>query len=183
MTVLSWGNSLHIHLRAELAQILIADAWQYVLTSGEKKRPWSWADTWPVARLVVEKLDEDLIVLAGAHGSALAFGPGHVDGTVLPGELGLSVIAGHRDTHFNFLSELNSGDVVRLQSHRANWHEFVVVAIEVVDTEVTGTLTVDLNADRLYLVTCYPFDALEVGGPLRYVVMLERSSIGSDPGV
>ena len=182
VTAITWGNSLYIHAKAKLAQILIADAWQDVLIKGDKTRPWSWADTWPVARVVTDKLEEDLYVLAGAHGSSLAFGPGHVDGTVLPGEPGLSVIAGHRDTHFSFLSELNPGDSVQLQTRRGEWHEFGVVAIEVVDTEVTAALTVDLNVDRLYLVTCYPFDALEAGGPLRYVVILERWGERSDPG-
>ena len=31
----------------------------------------------------------------------------------------------------------------------------------------------DFGSEQLTLITCYPFDALQAGGPLRYVVRAE----------
>ena len=56
--------------------------------------------------------------LAGVSGRTLAFGPGHVDGTPLPGDPGNSVLSGHRDTHFAFLRELRSGDILLVSTGR-----------------------------------------------------------------
>ena len=36
-----------------------------------------------------------------------------------------------------------------------------------------SVLRTDPDADQLVLVTCYPFDALRAGGPLRYVVFAD----------
>lgn len=166
-----WFSGSWIHIKAELAQYLIKRSWT-LTAPGETSRPWPWADTWPIARLTHD--DEDLIVLAGAHGSALAFGPGHVDGTAAPGEAGVSVIAGHRDTHFEFLRDIREGDRMQLQTTDGRWHTFVVSDIDVVDSEVDDGIALSFNDAKLVLVTCYPFDAITVGGPLRYVVNLDR---------
>ena len=199
MTVLLWGNTTYIYAKASLAQILIAGAWQETLHSWPLQKtavdatlverdyiedaprvgragvkPWPWADTWPIARLRSSKLEQDLYVLAGAHGSALAFGPGHVDGTVPPGEIGSTVIAGHRDTHFEFLKRLKSGDLLGVQSRDRKWHRFRVSSLEIVDTRTVTDWYVDTRFDRLYLVTCYPFESVNPGGPLRYVATLVR---------
>ena len=166
-----WFSGSWIHIKAELAQYLIKRSWA-LTAPGETFRPWPWADTWPIARLTHD--DEDLIVLAGAHGSALAFGPGHVDGTAAPGEAGVSVIAGHRDTHFEFLRDIREGDRMQLQTTDGRWHTFVVSDIDVVDSEVDDGIALSFDDAKLVLVTCYPFDAITVGGPLRYVVNLDR---------
>jgi len=46
---------------------------------------------------------------------------------------------------------------------------YQVVGVDIVDSR-KGSLVLDTNVAMLSLVTCYPFDALEAGGPLRYVV-------------
>jgi sortase A len=68
-----------------------------------------------VARLVVPSEDVEMIVLAGASGRTLAFGPGHLKGTPLPGQAGNAVISGHRDTHFAFLARLHLADEVDVE--------------------------------------------------------------------
>lgn len=173
ITVTTWTNTFYIEIKAELAQILIRSAWHEALRTGEKVVPWSWADTGPVARLTSAS-GADLLVLSGAHGSALAFGPGHVDGTVFPGEAGTSVIAGHRDTHFSFLEDLSLNDAVNVQDRLGEWHEYRVGSLSVADIRQGESVDFDLSKDQLYLITCYPFDAVEPGGPYRYVVKLER---------
>jgi len=161
------GEGTYIYAKAQLAQELILDAWENGVANHQRVKPWSWADTWPVARLMVPRLDVDQIVLAGDNGRALAFGPGHRFGSALPGEEGNSLISGHRDTHFSFLKELRIDDTILVQDQVGTVHQYVINAYEVIDE---STPIADANERQLTLVTCYPFDAVLPGGPLRYVV-------------
>lgn len=173
----SWANGLWISTKASIAQVLIADSWD----SGTISKPWPWADTWPVARLRHD--NQDLYILAGSHGSALAFGPGHVDGTALPGAPGVSVVGGHRDTHFRFLDELVTGDTLLLQTPDMSWHRYEIDSIEIVNSEQTPALSLPHLQDgsSLVLVTCYPFVVLAPGGPLRYVVSAHKKGRLDEP--
>ena len=132
-------------------------------------KPWPWADTWPVARLSMPDRGIDLIVLADASGRSMAFGPGLVAGTAPPGTPGNTVLSGHRDTQFRFLRSLGAGDRLRLEDARGAWHDYAVSDALIVDAEAVEILW-DTGDSLLTLVTCYPFDALVPGGPLRYVV-------------
>lgn len=167
------GNSMWVHAKATLAQHLIASAWQQSLADGKPHKPWRWADSWPVARLKVPATGADLYVLAGAHGTALAFGTGHMDGTALPGASGTSVVGGHRDTHFQFLQNLQAGDWVLVQQPNAKWHSYQIQTQRIADIR-KGGLTLPAQGDWLYLVTCYPFNNWKAGGSERYVVEARR---------
>jgi LPXTG-site transpeptidase (sortase) family protein len=102
--------------------------------------------------------------------AAIAFGPGHVFGTPLPGETGNSVIGAHRDTHFAFLRELRPGEEIVVQKSVGGTRRYRVTGAEIVDKSETRVLAQPPGEARLTLITCYPFDALRAGGPLRYVV-------------
>ena len=144
-------------------------AWVRSADGDVQARPWPWADTWPVARLTARSGAVDLIVLAGGSGRTLAFGPGHLSASALPGETGNAVIAGHRDTHFQFLKDVRRGELFNVESSNGSQHLYEVVELEIVDSR-KASLLLDSNAAVLSLVTCYPFDARAAGGPLRYVV-------------
>jgi sortase A len=79
------------------------------------------------------------------------------------------VLTGHRDTAFRFLRALAPGDELRLLAPGGTERRYAVVETRVVDASETWVLR-ETADDRLTLVTCYPFDALVPGGPLRYVV-------------
>ena len=161
-----------IHAKAELAQLLIAHAWERVRRGEPDARPWPWADTVPVARLSVGgATPRRLFVLEGASGRNLAFGPAHDPASVLPGERGNSVIAGHRDTSFRFLESLKPGDLVQVE-RTDRVIRFVVREARVADSRLTR-IALASATPRLTLVTCYPFDAIAPGGPLRWVVTAE----------
>jgi sortase A len=163
------GQAAYIKAKAGLAQVLMQRAWQQTLAGAGPVKPWAWADTWPVARLIVAGHDVDLFVLAGADGRALAFGPGHVYGTAAPGTQGNSVIGGHRDTHLHFLKDVHIGDELRVQRPDGHWLSYRITQTRVTDKDDLSPL--DPNGPtRLTLVTCWPFDALRAGGPQRYVV-------------
>ena len=163
------GQGAYIPAKAWLAQELMLRAWTRMQSGETRATPWPWADTWPIARLAARSGDVDLIVLAGGSGRTLAFGPGHMSASAMPGEVGNAVIAGHRDTHFQFLKDLQRGDILELQSSRGLNHSYEVVGVDVVDSR-KASLLLDTDSAMLSLVTCYPFDALDAGGPLRYVV-------------
>lgn len=159
-----------IQAKARLAPLLIEKAWEQTLRSGAPAvKPWPWADTWPVGRLRVEALDVDLLVLEGDSGNALAFGPGRALPSAELGSGGTAVIGGHRDTHFAFLQQLRKGHLLQLQLASGESLEYQVQALRIVDASRTS-LPVNTAVEALLLITCYPFDALQAGGPLRYVV-------------
>ncbi|HEX2438445.1 MAG TPA: class GN sortase [Methylomirabilota bacterium] len=170
------GHGAWIYAKAGLAQILLRRAWSRALAGEVDARPWPWADTRPVARLRVPAHGIDLIVLDGVSGRTLAFGPGHATGTAAPGEAATSIVTGHRDTHFRFLEHLAAGDEVIVQTPGRAPVRFVVRAATVVDAR-TAVIRRDDDGPALVLVTCYPFDALAPGGPLRYVVTAEPASL------
>jgi len=163
------GDGLYIRAKAVLAQHLLASAWAETRDGAARVKPWSWADTWPVARLRAPRLGIDQIVLSGGSGRTLAFAPGHVDGTAAPGTPGLSVIGGHRDTHFRFLRDLKPDDIVTVERPDGGIQRYRVAATRVVDKDQVR-LPNAAESPVLVLSTCYPFDAVVPGGPLRFVV-------------
>ncbi|MGE0255785.1 MAG: class GN sortase [Alphaproteobacteria bacterium] len=165
-------QGLWIPAKAALAQILLDRAFAAsAAAAGAPVRAWDWADTWPVARLAVPRLGVDLVVLAGASGEALAFGPALLDGGAVPGEAGTSVVAGHRDTHFAFLGGLVPGDRIEVMRADGRVAAFVVRATRVAAWDRPG---IDAHADGSWLVltTCWPLDA-RLPGPQRYLVVAE----------
>jgi len=170
LAVWQFSSAGYIHAKAWLAQSMIKVAWAEAESTQLKVKPWPWADTYPVARIKSDRIDLDAIVLAGSSGRSLAFGPGHVSASSLPGSSGNIVIGGHRDTHFYSLKHTKVGDHIDLESADKEITRYEVTEIQVVD-KGDGYLAQDFGDDRLTLITCYPFDSPVYGGPLRYVVI------------
>ena len=137
-------------------------AWQRTESVSDQAKPWPWADTFPIARMSAKGGDIDLIVLEGGSGRTLAFAPGHLSASVLPGETGNTVIAGHRDTHFQFLQYMKKGESILIEMTEGTKHLYTVTGIDVVDSR-RGSLVLDTETPMLSLVTCYPFSAYEPG--------------------
>ena len=157
-------DAIWIPVKAEVAQYLLEDAWQRTVDGQANAKPWPWADTRPVGILEVPDRGIRQIVLSGTSGRNLAFGP------TLLGQPGRPdrIISGHRDTHFEFLRQLEPGDRIRLTT-RNDDREYLVKWIEVIDSE-RQQMVLNHGVSRLTLATCYPFDTVVPGGPLRYVV-------------
>lgn len=165
------GQSLYMTAKAALAQVLLERAFNVSLATGQPTKPWSWADTWPIARLTIPRLAASTIVLAGASGQALAFGPGHLAGTPLPGATGTAIVAAHRDTHFAFLRQVTPGDRIEITRNDATVHHFRVTHTSIVRWDRSG-LDAATADQTLVLATCWPFDA-RTAGPWRYLVHAE----------
>jgi len=170
----SFGAGAYVHAKAQVAQWLLHAAWAESRDTGAPVKPWPWADTHPVARLIAPAQDADVLVLAGASGRTLAFGPGHLDGSAMPGDAGNAVITAHRDTHFRFLRAINPGDELVVERADGGMRHFRIRGAYVADHRELR-LPRDTAVPTLTLVTCYPFDAVNPGGPLRYVVVAEAA--------
>ena len=177
-----FASVAYIHAKAELAQYLVQEAWNRNRSLNHSAvgadpakpgyRPWPWADTWPVAKLVFPGQQVEQVVLAGATGNSLAFGPGWMRASALPGSEGMSVVAAHRDTHFALLEHIQAGDEIQVENYSGK------TRYQVVERRIVDSLQYDLllehDENRLVLVTCYPFDAIQPGGSLRYMVIAEK---------
>jgi sortase A len=162
------GQGAYIHAKALLAQVLLERAFDQTIATGHVTKPWSWADTWPVARIAVKRIGASAIVLAGSSGQALAFGPGHVELTPNAGERGVAVYSAHRDTHFAFLRNVRIGDEIDVTRDDGKMFRYRADRSSVVRFDASG---IDPLSDgyQLVLSTCFPFDAL-TSGPERYLL-------------
>ena len=167
-----FGNGVYLYAKARVAQLLLARAWSRTLRGESEVKPWGWADTWPVARIELPRQHAAAIVLAGASGRTMAFGPGHVDGTAMPGERGNCAISAHRDTQFAVLRDVAAGDPIVVQSRDGRTLRYRVRETRVVDRRDTSVLAPTAGSS-LTLITCYPFGAVVPGGPWRYVVIAD----------
>jgi sortase A len=163
-----FGHGSYIHAKALLAQVLLDRAFTESIASHHPVKPWSWADTWPIARIEVKRLKASAIVLAGSSGQALAFGPGHVELTPDAGMRGIAVYSAHRDTHFRFLRDVIVGDEIDVTRNDGKTFRYRADATAVVRYDQSG---IDPLAGgyELVLTTCWPFDAL-TPGPERYIL-------------
>jgi sortase A len=167
------GRALYLHAKAELASVLIRRAWEQTLQSGRPHAPWSWADTYPSARLRIPHLGYDEIVLEGATPRILAFGPARLRSGAGLGEAGNLVLAGHRTSWFEPLRAITQGDTIQLEwfdPRSGGLHErtYAVTLIRVVEPQDVGLLA-PTSEDALTLITCYPFGR-GPGSPQRYIV-------------
>ncbi|VAX00797.1 LPXTG-site transpeptidase family protein [hydrothermal vent metagenome] len=167
------GQGSYIYAKAIFSQYLIDSAWQKTLQGQDEVKPWSWADTWPVAKLTSKKHHTKLFILAGDNGRTLAFGPGYRFGTELPGGMGTSVISGHRDTHFSFLQDVQLLDEFEIQNKEGEVLKYRVSDTKVISID-EGFKIEDDSSSKITLVTCYPFNSIISDGNLRYIVTAKK---------
>jgi sortase A len=132
------------------------------------------------AKLIIPRLNAELYVVEGDEASQLRRGPGHVPGTVMPGQDGNCIIAGHRDTHFRVLKDIRTGDEIVLETKEGQY-TYLVKATQVVSPSNTASLKPTRDAE-LHLITCYPFYYLG-SAPKRFVVQAELRDGSTSPAV
>src|ERR1700748_2785361 len=171
-----FGHGGYIPAKALLAQVLLDRAFTKSLATHHPVKPWSWADTWPVARIEVKRIHASAIALEGSSGQALAFGPGPVELTPDAGERGVAVYAAHRDTHFRFLRDVAVGDEIDVTRSDGKTFRYRADGSSIVRFDNSGIDPLS-SGHELVLSTCWPFDAL-TSGPERY--LLHATMIGHD---
>jgi sortase A len=121
----------------------------------------------PVAVMTIPRLGEDYrhVVVEGVGREELKKGPGHQPGTAWPGQLGNTVLAGHRTTYgapFGRFDELAAGDDV-VVTDASGSYTYRISGTEIVDPSDTAVI---LPVPRqpgttptqrlLTLITCTP---------------------------
>ncbi|MGD0545929.1 MAG: VWA domain-containing protein [Candidatus Acidiferrales bacterium] len=120
-----------------------------------------------LGRLEIPRLNIFAVIVEGSDDESLKLGPGHVPGTALPGEHGNVAIAGHRNTHFLPLKEVQAGDKISVTTPRGNM-EYAVQYVEIVSPDDVDAIN-PTDDSQLTLITCYPF--FYVGSaPERFIV-------------
>ncbi len=166
------AHSGYFYARGILAQFLLEQTWEK--SKREKKfiKPWSRADTVPVAKLKIKSIGLSKVVMNNADKESLALGPAHIPETARPGSEGNIGIAGHRDTFFKNLGLLNRGEVIELES-MGTVQYYIVTSIHITHPEDTRWIENTIN-DTITLITCYPFKYVGPA-PKRYIVRGERT--------
>ena len=91
----------------------------------------------------------------------LRYGAGQNIASFLPGFGRILIIAGHNSTFFNVVQNIETGDVIRIDTNYCPY-EYEVQEVKVYDENDLEDLLVDHLGDEeetLYLYTCYPFTA------------------------
>ncbi len=167
------AKALYIPVKAEVAQVLLERAFTASVETGAPVKPWSWADTAPIARISVSRLGASDVVLSGGSGEAMAFGPSAL---VDDPSRGLTVLAAHRDTHFEYVRDLRAGDQLTLERIDGTSARYRITHFETVRwDEFTHPHEGYSYGDGglLMLTTCFPFGT-STPGPLRRIVWAER---------
>jgi sortase A len=157
------GGALVIYVGAQYGtmawqQHQLARRWEQQYRADQNAAPGTTAPQ-PAAddglmRVSIPKIDLDAIVVEGTTYKKLLVGPGHIQTTAQPGEVGNAVITGHRDTFFRHIYELNKGDEI-LVRRRGEVFRFQVTGKKIVEPTDVSVTNPSPDA-RLTLITCYP---------------------------
>lgn len=120
-----------------------------------------------LGRLEIPSLGVSTIVREGEDARTLQLAVGHIAGTALPGAAGNIGLAGHRDTFFRRLREINPGDLIRLVAVEGTF-TYAVESTQIVDPDDLWVLD-PTTEPSLTLVTCYPFTYIG-SAPERFIV-------------
>ncbi len=124
-----------------------------------------------IGRLEVPRLDFSAVVVEGIDKTTLRRAVGHIPGTALPGQPGNVGIAGHRDTFFRPLRNIQRDDLITLTTLRGEYR-YRVVSTRVVSPDDVAVLD-PAGGEILTLVTCHPFYFVG-SAPNRFIVRAER---------
>lgn len=121
----------------------------------------------PLGKIEIPRLGLSAMILEGVDEKTLRLAVGHIPGTSLPGRQGNVAIAGHRDTFFRALRNIQPDDEITLSTLNGSYR-YLVDSTQLVAPEDTQVLD-DSGGSILTLVTCYPF--YYVGpAPKRFIV-------------
>jgi sortase A len=124
------------------------------------------------AMLYIEDVNIAAPVFVGSDESSLDIGLGWVDYTDEPGmATGNTGIAGHRDSFFRNLRNIQKGNMIEVQTISGRF-TYRVDKMSVVDIKEVSVLDPQ-DKEMLTLVTCYPFDYVG-DAPQRYIVSASR---------
>jgi sortase A len=143
-----------------------------------KTLPMAAPKTGSIGRMQIPRLGLSVMVAEGVDAPQLALGAGHVPGTALPGQPGNVAVAGHRDTFFRKLRELQKNDVVQFTT-LSGTYDYTVESMQIVSPNDVQVLRAS-KQPMLTLVTCYPFYYIGPA-PRRFIVQARQIHSAGSP--
>jgi sortase A len=117
---------------------------------------WSKRDPQLVGRLLIPKLQVDVVIRSGTDDATLRRAVGHLTSTARPGGEGNFIVAGHRDTFFRPLRRIQVNDDIVVLTPEARY-TYRVYSISVVSPDYVEVLRQTAEA-QCTLITCFPFE-------------------------
>jgi sortase A len=127
----------------------------------------------PVGRLRIGRIGLNMVVVQGTDHASLKKGPGHYEGSGLPGEGHLIYVAGHRTTYlapFAAINTIRIGDYIRFElpygtfTYRVTRHYVVADnAVAVLEDHGSEILRLQACHPRFFATNRYLVDAKLVG--------------------
>jgi sortase A len=156
-------------IKAIIGQQYLEVAWKESLRANKLSKPWRSADFYMIGKLTVPKLKISRVILNSSTGEAMAWGIGRVDTAQSSSTGGPIILAGHRDSHMQFMSKLNVGDKIELIMSDGVLKTFIISKTDVTDKPEFLLSALNSENERLILTTCWPFHS-STAGPNRYIL-------------
>lgn len=174
--VLALGDSGFVILNSKIYQAIQIHRFENQLEStsplivnavGVDYLPAAMAEGTALGKIDIARLGISAMIMEGTDDHTLGRAVGHIRGTPLPGAIGNTAIAGHRDTFFRPLRNIRNNDEIILSTLNGLTH-YVVDSAQVVAPEDIQVLD-NSEGTTLTLITCYPFYFLGAA-PKRFIV-------------
>ena len=163
-------------IKAIIGQHYLEVAWKDSLKSNKLSKPWKSADFYMIGELTVPKLKISRVILNSVSGEALAWSIGRVNNVRSSSSRGPIILAGHRDSHMQFMSKLNIGDKIELMMTDGVLKTYEISQLEVTDRPELKTSYTSINDESLVLTTCWPFNASR-SSQQRYIVVAQSINV------
>ena len=156
-------------IKAIIGQHYLEAAWQDSLKNNKLSKPWRSADFYMIGKLKVPRLKISRVILNSVSGEAMAWGIGRIANVGISSGSRPIILAGHRDSHMQFMSELKVGDKIELMMSDGLVKSYVISKTEVSNKPEMSLSAISSNTGNLILTTCWPFDAIQ-SGDQRYLI-------------
>ena len=167
-------------IKAIIGQHYLEVAWKESLKNNKVSKPWKSADFYMIGELKVPKLKVSRVILNSVSGEAMAWSIGRVTNLGNAIEKQPIILAGHRDSHMQFMSELNVGDKIELMMSDGLLKTYIISGTEVSDKPEVALSTASLGRESLILTTCWPFKAMK-SGDKRFLIFAHQLTKGNYP--
>ncbi|MDB4087651.1 sortase [Amylibacter sp.] len=157
-------------IKAIIGQHYLEVAWQDSLKKNKLSKPWKSADFYMIGELTIPKLKISRVILNSVSGEALAWSIGRVDNVGSSSSSGPIILAGHRDSHMQFMSKLNVGDKIELMMTDGVLKTYEISKTVIAERPELKTFTHKIKMNSLVLTTCWPFNSSKQGTK-RYLII------------
>ena len=161
-------------IKAIIGQHYLEVAWKDSLKNNKLSKPWKSADFYMIGELIVPKFKISRVILNSVSGEALAWSIGRVNNVGYSSSQGPIILAGHRDSHMQFMSKLNIGDKIELMMTDGVLKTYEISKTVITERPELKTFTHKIKMNSLVLTTCWPFNSSKQGTK-RYLIIANEN--------